>query len=401
MILMTTVDVNLVMFLLIIPVSVFPVFTVADHLVTFCSEDSGNYTLNSPFENNLKSLLETLPSITSLTGFNYTSVGESPKVYGQALCRGDVNSSSCQACLEEASQEIFNACRNYKGALIWYELCQVQYSFYNMTSMSVYIGKYPGLDSQRKLVSDPQYLSDVLTYLMTNLSSEAAVNPSKLMFATGEIKFGSRTVYAHAQCTRDIIPNDCQTCLTTALAELKACCSSREGGFIVSGNCNMRFDLYKYYNASSYLLTYPSPKGSNWKIGIVALAVCAPVVVIVIVIGSCIVCLLKKRGQQRGVERSHQALIKELACPRGVTMTEKGQLVSSEDLPFMDLTTISAATENFSKENKLGEALGSDLITLPEPKEPAFSLCKMGPVHESSPTDPSVNQMTVSGISPR
>jgi len=40
--------------------------------------------------------------------------------------------------------------------------------------------------------------------------------------------------------------------------------------------------------------------GSNWKIGIVAIAACAPVAVIVIVIASCIVCLLKKRGQQRG-----------------------------------------------------------------------------------------------------
>ncbi|KAB5560468.1 hypothetical protein DKX38_005425 [Salix brachista] len=46
-------------------------------------------------------------------------------------------------------------------------------------------------------------------------------------------------------------------------------------------------------------------------------------------------------------------------------------------------------------------ALGSDPITLPQPKEPAFSLCKMVPVHKSSTTDPSVNQMTVSGILPR
>ncbi|KAJ6367553.1 hypothetical protein OIU78_000172 [Salix suchowensis] len=363
MIPMTTIDVNLVMFLLIIPFSVLPVFTVADHLFTFCSNDTGNYTLNSPYERNLKSLLETLPSITSLTGFNYTSVGESPdKVYGQALCRGDVNSNSCQACVEQAGQEIINDCRNYKDAVIWYELCQVHYSFQIMTSMSVYTGKNPEWNSQQKLLSDPQHFSGVLMYLMTSLSSEAAFNPSKLMFATGTIKFRNETVYGHAQCTRDIIPNDCQACLTTALTELKGCCSSREGGIIVSRNCNVRFDLYKYYNGSSYLLTYPSHKGSNWKIGMVALAVCASVVVIVIVIGSCIVCLLKKRGQQRGVERSHQALLKELACPRGVTMTDEGQLFGDDFSPkFLQLIEI----------------------------------------HKSSTSDPSVNQMTVSGILPR
>ncbi|KAI9395737.1 hypothetical protein POPTR_004G023700v4 [Populus trichocarpa] len=357
MILMTTIDVNLVMFLLIIPFSALPAITVADHLVTSCSDNTSNYTLNSPFESNLKLLLENLPSITSLTGFNHTSVGDFPaKVYGQALCRGDiVNSSSCQACVEKASQEIFNDCRNYKDAIIWYELCQVHYSFQNMTSLYVYTGKYPDWDSQEKFLSDPKHFSSVLIYLMTNLSTEAAVNPSKHMFATGSIKFRSETVYGHAQCTRDIVADDCQTCLTTALAELKGCCSSRQGGIIVSRNCDVRFELYKYYNASSYSLTYPNPKGSNWKIGIVAFAACAPVVVIVIVIGCCIVCLLKKRGQQRGVERSQLALLQELACPRGVTMTDEGQLVSSEDLPFMDLTTIREATDNFSDSNKLGQ----------------------------------------------
>ncbi|KAJ6935252.1 hypothetical protein NC652_010303 [Populus alba x Populus x berolinensis] len=281
MILMTTIDLNLVMFLLIIPFSALPAITVADHLVTACSNNTRNYTLNSTFESNLKLLLENLPSITSLTGFNYTSVGEPPaKVYGQALCRGDVNSSSCQACVEKASQEIFKDCRNYTDAIIWYELCQVHYSFQNMTSLYVYTGKYPDWDSQEKFLSDPKHFSDVLTYLMTNLSTEAAVNPSKRMFATGAIKFRSETVYGHAQCTRDIIPDDCQTCLTTASAELEGYCSSRQGGIIVSRNCDVRFELYKYYNASSYLLTYPNPKGSKWKIGMVAFAACAPVVVI-------------------------------------------------------------------------------------------------------------------------
>ncbi|KAG6776899.1 hypothetical protein POTOM_016690 [Populus tomentosa] len=560
MILMTAIDLNLVMFLLIIPFSALPAITVADHLVTSCSNNTRNYTLNSTFESNLKLLLENLPSITSLTGFNYTSFGEPPaKVYGQALCRGDVNSGSCQACVEKASQEIFNDCRNYEDAIIWYELCQVHYSFQNMTSLYVYTGKYPDWDSQEKFLSDPKHFSDVLIYLMTNLSTEAAVNPSKHMFATGAIKFRSETVYGHAQCTRDIIPDDCQTCLTTASAELKGCCSSRQGGIIVSRNCDVRFELYKYYNVSSYLLTYPNPKGSNWKIGIVALAACAPVVVIVIVIGSCIACLLKERGQQRGVERSHLALLQELACPRGVTMTDedakrralldwetcyniasgiaRGLLYLHEDsrlriihrdlkpsnvlldhemvAKISDFGMARIFCENQNKANTrrvvgtftsyarnsgymapeyamgglfsvksdvfsfgvillemasgkrssgfyLSEhgqtllayawrlwnegremelvdpslmdrsqtegivrcihvgllcvqedpadrptmsfvvlALGSDPIALPQPKQPAFSLGKMVPIYKSSPTDPSVNQMTVSGIAPR
>jgi len=46
------------------------------------------------------------------------------------------------------------------------------------------------------------------------------------------------------------------------------------------------------------------------------------------------------------VERSHRALLQELANPRGVTITEEGQFVSSEDLPFMALDTIKAKVVN-------------------------------------------------------
>jgi hypothetical protein len=55
------------------------------------------------------------------------------------------------------------------------------------------------------------------------------------------------------------------------------------------------------------------------------------------------------------MERSHLTLLKESASPIGFTTTEEGQLVSSEDLPFMDLNTIRAATDNFSDSNKLGQ----------------------------------------------
>ena len=75
----------------------------------FCPNNSRNYTQNSPFENRLKQLLELLPSNTSITGFYNTSIGDGDyqdTVYGQALCRGDVNSTACRNCIQNASQKI-------------------------------------------------------------------------------------------------------------------------------------------------------------------------------------------------------------------------------------------------------------------------------------------------------
>ncbi|KAJ6925603.1 hypothetical protein NC651_010106 [Populus alba x Populus x berolinensis] len=226
-----------------------------DPLLKICSTtEYGDYDQKSPFGKNVKIVLETLPSITSSTGYNSTAIGEFPdKVTGKALCRGDVTSSACETCLRDASQKLLKDCES-KEAIIW--------------------------------------------FLMDNLSNEVALNRSKLMFETGEIKFSrNETIYGHVQCTRDIGEDECHKCLSSALIDLKGCCSSKQGGIIVSRNCNVRFELYKYYNTSSHLITFPTPQD---------------------------------------MERSHLTLLKESASPIGFTTTAEGQLVSSEDLPFMD-----------------------------------------------------------------
>uniref|UniRef100_A0A2N9ITZ5 Protein kinase domain-containing protein n=1 Tax=Fagus sylvatica TaxID=28930 RepID=A0A2N9ITZ5_FAGSY len=221
-----------------------PMVASADPLLaTFCPTDSKNYTLNSTFEYNLKQLLELLPSNTSVTGFYNTSIGEDlDTVYGQALCRGDVNSTM-------------------------------------FFSSYLYTGKYA--DEQNNLeqnISDPAHFDDVLTYLINNISIEAANDSS--MFATGEIE--------------------------TALSELEACCFSRQGGTVVSRNCNVR----------------------------------------------------QKKRTQRGDddEISQNALLHELAIrPTGVEITQDGELVGPENLHFMNLSTIRTATDDFSDSNKLGQ----------------------------------------------
>lgn len=54
-------------------------------------------------------------------------------------------------------------------------------------------------------------------------------------------------------------------------------------------------------------------------------------------------------------EISQKALLYELASPRGVTITQEGELVTSQEFPFLDLPTIRAATDDFSDSNRLGQ----------------------------------------------
>lgn len=243
----------------------------ADLIDTYCPEDFPLYTSNSSFQKNLKLLMETLSSNTaskSNEGFYNTSTGEGvEKVYGQALCRGDImtNSTVCNQCIEKASQDLMKRCMS-EDAMIWYELCQVRYSFQMFFSNMVYTGKYPKQNDEEKHVSDPTRFQELLTFLMNNLSNEAAFNPTRSMFAAGEIDFsaGKKTIYGLAQCTRDLSETDCRSCLSSALTELTACCSYKEGGIIVSRSCNVRFDLFKFFNTSSaYLLIYPTSRGNK------------------------------------------------------------------------------------------------------------------------------------------
>ncbi|XP_059439419.1 cysteine-rich receptor-like protein kinase 15 [Corylus avellana] len=330
------------MLFLIIPLLMRPVLASGDPVYTFCNPESRNYALSSPFENNLNLLLESLPSNTSVKGFYNNSTGEDPdEVYGQALCRGDVNSTVCRDCIKNASQEILKQCKT-EDATIWFKLCQVRYSGQNFSSFMVYFGMYPDQNNLEKNLSiNPVRFDKVLTYLIDNISSEAAFDPSKRMFATGEIKFSrEKTIYGLVQCTWDISESSCYSCLVQALGDLHACCDSRQGGIIVTANCNVRFQLYQFYNASSVFLTYPSSKGPKLKIWMVVVIACIPISIIAVLVGSCAVYHGRNKRTQRG---------------DGVAITQNGELVSAEELSFMDLLTIVAATDNFSESNKLGK----------------------------------------------
>ncbi|GMP75296.1 hypothetical protein CsSME_00032444 [Camellia sinensis var. sinensis] len=331
-----------------------------------CDVSPANYTQNSPFGNNLKRLLESLWSNTPLSqGFNSTVFGNSTdQVYGQALCRGDVTPEVCRDCVQNASLEIMTVCST-QNAIIWLEFCQVQYSYRPFYSWDGYTGMYPDSNKDEKNISDSVGFVVVLKDFMNKLSDQAAFNPSNLMFATGKTKISTNeTIYGFVQCTRDISRN------------LDGCCDYRQGGTVLSRNCNMRFQLYPFYNEPTVNDLLPKQTGNRKKIKVAMLVAGPTTFVLAGLAAGCYVIRHQRSNRTRkgkphhineittinrrvccpaDEEKSQSALLQELANPPSVDINQEGEFVSSQELPFMELATIKAATGNFSDRNKLGQ----------------------------------------------
>ncbi|KAK3222930.1 hypothetical protein Dsin_009955 [Dipteronia sinensis] len=72
------------------------------------------------------------------------------------------------------------------------------------------------------------------------------------MYAAGEFKLeGSEkeTVYGMAQCTRDLSDGDCKTCLDGLIGDFPSCCDGKQGGRVVTGSCNIRYEIYPFVKA--------------------------------------------------------------------------------------------------------------------------------------------------------
>ncbi|KAK6919433.1 Gnk2-homologous domain [Dillenia turbinata] len=217
--------------------------TSTDPLYSICFSQE-NYTSNSPYSTNLNDLLDVLSSQTPPTGYGQGSVGQgSDRVNGLALCRGDVKSLDCKSCVTEARKEILNRCPYYKGAIIWYDYCLLKYSNVKFFGQIDNSNKFYLYNVQS--VNDPATFNENVKELLTSLTNKAYV--SSMLFSTGEAKLGnSVTLYGLVQCTRDLSSSDCKKCLDGAIGELPNCCDGKEGGRVVGGSCNFRYEIYPF-----------------------------------------------------------------------------------------------------------------------------------------------------------
>ncbi|PWA91675.1 gnk2-like domain-containing protein [Artemisia annua] len=224
-----------------------PTFSQNDFLNSTC-ETAANYT--STFEKNLNTTLSVLPNTNSGLGFfNYSTGQGIDTVNSIALCRGDVNGSECQSCLNDSIVKARQDCPNQMEATVYDKRCLLKYS--NQTILGKYQPKpYHFVVEDDQFSSDKDRFNITVKPLLDDLIAKAAAGDSLLKFATGN-KTGSdyTTIYGLVQCTPDIISRQCIDCLIDIIYQfsINFWSSRTVGGITLLPTCNFRFETYPFF----------------------------------------------------------------------------------------------------------------------------------------------------------
>ncbi|KAL2330233.1 hypothetical protein Fmac_017814 [Flemingia macrophylla] len=323
-------------------VSVGPDYQEAEYCDT-----SVNYTANSAYRTNLNTLLSTLTSNTQINyGFYNLSYGENTdKVYAIGLCRGDVKPDKCRTCLNSSTLNLRQLCPNQKEAVKWEEKCILRYSNRSIfRTMEIYPNYAMNNEDN---ATDVDESHKVLGELLTSLRDKTASGDSRRKYATDTaIVANSETIYGLMQCTPDLSSQECGDCLNWTISYIPSNFKDTVGAVILAPSCNLRFEIYPFYEPTTILDTVvppvssPSPNEKHNSLR-TTIAIVVPIVFVVLVL--LIVIMSRCFGRK---EARKNLLAGEEEHDDEIQMVESLQF---------DLDTIQLATNNFSDSNKLGE----------------------------------------------
>ncbi|XP_052729513.1 cysteine-rich receptor-like protein kinase 10 [Vigna angularis] len=212
-----------------------------------CSANKTSST--SIYQNNLITLLSSFTSNASAKLFyNTTILSRNNTVYGLFMCRGDIPLRLCKECVANATEKLSTDpdCNNSVEAVMWYAECKLRYSnvpFFSVVATSPeHLLVSTGDVSTNSTISFMNFLHNAM-----NRTAEAAA-VSDARFSTKETNLShSETVYTLAQCTQDLSPENCRTCLAEAIEELPTCCDGKQGARVVFPSCNIWYEMYPFY----------------------------------------------------------------------------------------------------------------------------------------------------------
>ncbi|KAG0483925.1 hypothetical protein HPP92_012009 [Vanilla planifolia] len=287
----------------------------ADPLFVSCS--GGNYTVPSVYATLHAILIANLIAITPTSRKLYftNNVGrlEAPVVYGIAQCRVDTSATMCAECLRNAVKSgIEINCQGRKVASIRNGYCTLRYADYRFFSLVQHHNVFNYLQ-QEVGATNPGEFWRVVSQMLSGLLPVAARSSRRCAVGSRKIETepGNLEIYGMAWCLMDLSPEDCLQCFELALKGYEFCCGDKIGGAAVNINCIITHDNRPFFNVSR--LNPP---------------------------------ILPLPPQTSGIDPCLHAVLLELGVEEDIKMNV---------LALFSFTTLKAATNNFSYENKLGE----------------------------------------------
>ncbi|KAJ8749397.1 hypothetical protein K2173_018889 [Erythroxylum novogranatense] len=317
---------------------------------SFECNSTGNYTLESAYQQNLELALKVLADNASLTGYYTTTTGYNPDtVYAMVQCRGFLSTGDCRKCAANITGDIREVCPSQKEAFIWNENCYLQYSDWLFFSATNINNRLCLLNLAN--ATEPTLFSGGLRNLIKSLSSVAASNSSRLAFGR-TVYNGIDTLYAMVQCSKGITGNDCLNCLQQIVTNNPQCVDKNVGGQLIALSCYIRYEIYQFFSLSLLsesspppLFTQPSSDPSitngrtsqSGKKSKTILTVIIPVSVAFMVTTIILLCFFRRKIKKKRTD--------------GVA----GEVSKSMELLSIELEALRVATDNFSDECKLGQ----------------------------------------------
>ncbi|WCJ20313.1 cysteine-rich RLK (RECEPTOR-like protein kinase) 25 [Euphorbia peplus] len=355
------------------------------------------FAINSTYRNNIDSVLTSLSKNTYLQdGFSRDSYGNPPdEVYGLSLCTAGISSDNCKNCVSNATKDIVQRCPVEKNAIVWYDFCLLHYSSQNIFSSMMDYPRIYMLNVQN--ITDQERFTKLLVKTMSETITEASSNQKGApKFAVKEANFTAvHTLYTFAQCTPDLSAPDCNQCLQTAVSLLPECCAEKQGGRISMPSCNIRYEIYSFYNVKGHprevypyynttvigelptstpslmpptparppLTTIPEEGKGDRTTRIKVIASVSASVVGVSLLTLTIYTLWKRKIKSNGMEEtSHTSqevrllnLRRQLGDDHSDQDIRVDMALNSKDCPEFSFDTIYEAANHFSDDSKLGE----------------------------------------------
>ncbi|CAL9226554.1 unnamed protein product [Arabidopsis halleri] len=331
------------------------------------------FTPLSTYDTNRRLLLTSLASnVTAHHGFYNASIGQPPnRVYAAGMCIPGTEPEICSACIISGSNGLIQNCPNQKEASLWQSvrtLCMIRYSdssFIGSLELEPRFDIFNSMDLKMNATEFSRVWKGLTLRMIQEVSSNNDTTWSGGKYYAADVAAlpDSQTLYGFMQCTPDLSKADCNLCLQASVNNYEQLFLGQEGGIIIRLSCFFRIDLYPYFGAfhdiiarspSIQPVSKPTPptkpsltdranvtKTGSGKMSTRTKVIVVPIVVVVIIIilgflvwRYSVLCWTRKSNQEIDFDQSG--------------------IATAHSLQF-DFKTIEAATDKFTRSNKLGE----------------------------------------------